>query len=234
MSNSKSRPRVISSRAAPCLSCGVEVECKTNPRKYCGRCKLEAKRVGARVAMAAQRRKRGVPLIKGNVVQCMDCGTALECNRRVRKYCEICSVEAARERARIASKARRDSPDGREYTNAWQRNRRRIDPTWRVSAHMRVMIHRDIGARKQGRSWRSFVPYSLAELMVHLERQFTEGMSWERFGPEIHIDHIVPLASLKFDGPDHPDFKAAWALTNLRPMWALENIRKNRVRTHLL
>jgi len=61
--------------------------------------------------------------------------------------------------------------------------------------------------------------------MRHLERQFLSGMSWGNRS-EWHIDHIRPLASFSFEAVDDPDFKAAWALTNLRPLWGADNIRK--------
>lgn len=67
--------------------------------------------------------------------------------------------------------------------------------------------------------------FSLADLRAHLERQFTKGMSWERFNAgEIHIDHRRPLAS--FDLEDPEQFRAAWALTNLQPLWKGENLSK--------
>ena len=69
--------------------------------------------------------------------------------------------------------------------------------------------------------------------MTHLERQFLPGMTWGNRG-EWHIDHIVPLASFTFTSPDDPEFRAAWALTNLRPLWAKDNIRKSAKRTHLI
>ena len=43
---------------------------------------------------------------------------------------------------------------------------------------------------------------------------------------EWHIDHIVPLASFVIAGPDDPELRRAWALTNLRPLWAKDNMRK--------
>lgn len=98
---------------------------------------------------------------------------------------------------------------------------------------MRTMIHRGLGKGKAGRSWREFVPYTLEELMAHLERQFLPGMTWDN-RRQWHIDHIVPLASFTFTSPDDPEFRAAWALTNVRPLWAKDNIRKSAKRTHLL
>lgn len=67
--------------------------------------------------------------------------------------------------------------------------------------------------------------YSLVDLMCHLEEKFEDGMSWSNFG-EWHIDHIRPLASFNFTGTECREFKAAWALSNLQPLWALENMRK--------
>lgn len=86
---------------------------------------------------------------------------------------------------------------------------------------------------KAGRSWKALVPYSLDDLMAHLERQFTPGMSWANRN-RWHIDHIVPLSSFEFSTSDCPGFKAAWALTNLRPLWATDNVRKSAKRTHLI
>jgi hypothetical protein len=40
--------------------------------------------------------------------------------------------------------------------------------------------------------------------------------------------------SFKFETPEDPDFKACWALSNLRPLWSTDNIRKSDKRTHLL
>lgn len=94
-------------------------------------------------------------------------------------------------------------------------------------------MHRAFGSGKAGRSWKTFVPYTLAQLMEHLERQFLPRMTWENQG-EWHIDHVRPLSSFKFDKPEDAAFQEAWALSNLRPLWGLDNIRKQARRTHLL
>lgn len=219
-----------------CLSgCGSQVEYRTNPRVYCLPCKLRVSREAARRSMEEQRRKRGIPHIKGRLIQCQICGADVVLNRKAdTKYCKPCGLAKNAFDARARSVKRRATAEGRESLNAWHRNRRKADPSWRVAAHMRVLIHRALGKKKEGKSWRSFVPYSLEELMVHLERQFTRGMTWEKMGAEIHVDHIVPLSSFQIEGPDSPGFAAAWSLSNLRPMWANENIRKNASRTHLI
>lgn len=82
--------------------------------------------------------------------------------------------------------------------------------------------------KRGGRShkFEEFARYTTAELRSHLERQFTKGMSWEAFcAGEIHIDHIVPLDSFDLTDPD--ELRAAWAITNLRPLWAKDNLAKS-------
>jgi hypothetical protein len=59
------------------------------------------------------------------------------------------------------------------------------------------------------------------EFMVHIERQFHDGMSWGRRS-EIHFDHIVPLATARTE----EDVIRLSHFTNLRPMWARDNIAK--------
>lgn len=78
------------------------------------------------------------------------------------------------------------------------------------------------------------LPYTTDQLKSHLEKQFSKGMTWENYG-EWHVDHILPVSSFDFSGnPECDEFLACWSLTNLRPMWASENISKHNKRTHLI
>ncbi|OKP79784.1 hypothetical protein BTE77_06750 [Ensifer adhaerens] len=61
--------------------------------------------------------------------------------------------------------------------------------------------------------------------MIHLEAQFTDGMTWDNYG-EWHVDHIIPLAAHNYETTDDIDFKRAWAMSNLQPLWAIDNHRK--------
>lgn len=61
-----------------------------------------------------------------------------------------------------------------------------------------------------------------ATLQKHIERQFLIGMNWENRNLW-HVDHIVPLASAK----NESDVIALCHYTNLRPLWAYENIKKS-------
>lgn len=98
---------------------------------------------------------------------------------------------------------------------------------------MRAMIWRDLRSGKAGRSWETLVGFDLATLQRHIERQFVPGMTWQNIG-QWHVDHIVPLKAFTFSTAEDADFRAAWALSNLRPLWAQDNLKKQAARTHLL
>lgn len=229
--------RVVSqapSKDGTCYAgCGARIQYRTNPRVYCDPCRSAKVRAAARISMTRQRRKRGIAKVKGTQICCQRCGGRFIRKGIAAKFCECCRPDQALEVARRISRAKASTEDGRKYQNAWLRNKLSTDPAWRVSAHMRTLMHRALGSGKAGRSWREFVSYTLPELMEHLERQFLPGMSWENRG-DWHIDHIVPRASFDYSSPADPEFRACWALSNLRPLWALDNIRKNDRRTHLI
>mgnify|MGYP001217689456 CR=1 FL=1 len=69
------------------------------------------------------------------------------------------------------------------------------------------------------------LPYTKEELISHLESQFTDGMSWDNMD-EWHIDHIRPVSSFNFTTTECEDFKKCWALDNLQPLWAKDNMSK--------
>lgn len=94
-----------------------------------------------------------------------------------------------------------------------------------VSANIRNSLR---SGGKQGRKTFLLLGYTAEDLMAHLERHFQPGMSWDNYGRGgWEIDHIIPLAAHNFETPDHHDFKRAWAITNLQPLWAQENASKN-------
>ena len=220
-------------RTAPCLACGCAVPYRTNARVCCDLCRLLRKREQARVTAEKKRRAAGVAPCKGVISSCMVCAASFVKSVVRMTRCTKCQAEFITQQTRQASADRRASETRTAAYNAWARERRLTDPRMSVTAHMRTLMHRGLKSRKAGRSWRTFVDYSLEELMSHLERQFLPSMSWANRS-KWHIDHITPLASFQFDSPDDESFKQAWSLSNLRPIWGIDNVRKNRTRTHLI
>lgn len=128
-------------------------------------------------------------------------------------------------------RARKSSPEYRAVINERRRQQYRDDRSYNVHVRISSSIRLALKGGKAGRSWEGLVGYTLADLMTHLERQFSKGMNWENMG-RWHIDHIRPKRG--FDQSDPVQFRECWALTNLRPLWAPENQTKAGRREHLI
>lgn len=109
----------------------------------------------------------------------------------------------------------------------------RSTPKGAIDGRMGSAIWAALKRNKAGRQWEGLVGYTLSTLMAHLERQFEAGMGWHNIG-EWHIDHRLPRSMFNYETERDPDFKACWALTNLQPMWARDNLVKNDRRVVLL
>ena len=78
------------------------------------------------------------------------------------------------------------------------------------------------------------MPYSIDDLKQHLESLWESWMNWDNYGGKSNdermtwwIDHIKPHAMFNYQSLDDPQFQECWALSNLRPLEKISNIRKN-------
>jgi hypothetical protein len=115
------------------------------------------------------------------------------------------------------------SKKGRE----WIQNKRKTDNFFRFKDRIRTAVWQLLKERNINKTNKTFalLGYTIEELMNHLEKKFTEGMTWENYG-EWHVDHIIPMCSFKFETTDDPEFKECWKLENLQPLWGPENLSK--------
>lgn len=115
--------------------------------------------------------------------------------------------------------------ENRESLNTYFRERRKRDPLFKMGAYLRNMLRRILkasGATKEGSS-SDIVGYGPTELKAHIESLFTDGMSWDNYG-SWHIDHKVPVSIMTLFGIEDP--AVINALSNLQPMWAVDNLTK--------
>jgi len=97
---------------------------------------------------------------------------------------------------------------------------------------------KNVGSSKDGKSISKYLPYTIQELKTHLEQQFEPWMSWDnqgKYDPKIwddnnqatwmwNIDHIIPQSKLTYTSLNEYNFQKTWALSNLRPLSAKQNI----------
>lgn len=101
-----------------------------------------------------------------------------------------------------------------------------------VSNSVRDAI-RERNGNKSGKTFQN-LPYTVQELKEHLERQFKPWMNWNNYGGKNNskemtwqIDHIKPQSKFPYKSLDDPLLQECWALSNLRPLEKIKNIRKN-------
>lgn len=103
---------------------------------------------------------------------------------------------------------------------------KRKNPRYRIDASMASMIWQSLKGIKAGRKWEALVGYTLKDLIEHLEKRFTDKMSWKNYGPYWHVDHIKPRILFSYVFPEDKEFKECWALNNLQPLEGIANIKK--------
>lgn len=103
------------------------------------------------------------------------------------------------------------------------KKRRDEDLLFRIKTYLRNRLWFYLKKNKYVKKTKTFdvIGCSPEELKIHLEKKFTNGMSWNNQG-QWHIDHIIPLSSAKTE----EELYKLCHFTNLQPMWALENIKK--------
>jgi hypothetical protein len=120
----------------------------------------------------------------------------------------------------------------RAYKRDYERRTRRDDYRVKLISLVRSRVAtalkavRDSGKVPASRgAWR-LVGCTLADLVVHLESQFDQGMSWANFGRGgWHVDHIYPVA--RADLTDKAQLLAAFNWRNCRPAWEVDNLQKS-------
>jgi hypothetical protein len=124
----------------------------------------------------------------------------------------------------------------RKYDKEWKDKKRKSDPIFKLRMNISNSINiylRKKNSCKFGKSMIEYLPYSLGELREHLENQFESWMNWDNWGVislekrTWQIDHIIPQSSLPYTSMEDENFRKCWSLENLRPLEAIENIKKS-------
>lgn len=92
-----------------------------------------------------------------------------------------------------------------------------------MKIRLRGLLYKAIARKGEKKSKRTeqILGCDIEYFAKHIERQFLPGMTWENRG-EWHIDHIVPVSSAR----DADEVEKLNHFTNLRPLWAKDNLAK--------
>jgi hypothetical protein len=128
----------------------------------------------------------------------------------------------------------------RATQNKYKNKRRKIDPSFKLREAVSRAVHSVLAGSKNS-SILDYLSYEIDELKIHLEIQFVSWMNWNNWGiynPQTwddsdpttwtwQIDHIIPQSKLLYSSMEDDNFKKCWALDNLRPLSAKQNVLEN-------
>jgi ATPase subunit of ABC transporter with duplicated ATPase domains len=113
----------------------------------------------------------------------------------------------------------------KEKINNYYKYKRKTDINFKIKHYLRVRIGDALRGKTKSLSTIKLIGCSIEQLKKHLESKFKQGMSWSNHG-KWHIDHIKPCASFNLSKESEQIKCFNWK--NLQPLWAEENLIKNR------
>jgi len=120
-------------------------------------------------------------------------------------YGTVCSIKCRNELFRIRGKVSKEQKS--------------------VDRQIKSLLGRAIRGNNYYKKCKDILGYTGIEFKEHMESLFKEGMSWSNYG-RWHLDHIIPKRSFVYESINDKQVKECWALDNLQPLWAEENLKK--------
>jgi hypothetical protein len=147
-------------------------------------------------------------------------------------------------RKKNSEKCRKYKQENREKINKKVRQRYENDVNFKLDELVRRMVKYDIKvakSSKNGESRLKYLPFSTNNFRFHIETQFVgenAWMTWDNHGkydPKTwndndsstwtwQLDHIIPRSDLPYSSMEDENFQKCWALENLRPLNAKQNL----------
>lgn len=180
-----------------------------------------------------------------------------ENNRNSKKIANRKSYLKNKEQRRAAARAKRQDPDflvkekerskkyrlnnaveliqkkqeyyqkNKHIINEKYRQKRQIDINFRLQNNMRSRLSHALKQKTKGGKTVQYIGCSIEEFKKHIESKWQPGMTWDNYGKNgWHIDHIIPC--YRFDFSKEDDIKKCFHYSNMQPLWALDNMRKNK------
>jgi len=156
--------------------------------------------------------------------------------------CALCKRKESEKYRSIPEIIKKRKEYGKEYRLRPEIIKKRREYNKKRKKQPRVKIYNSVsslirdrlqqrGSGKNGRSsFGNILPYTLDDLMFHLEFLFEPKMTWENHGngnERWNIDHVIPDSWFNYKNVDDNEFQKSWALNNLQPMWFNQNMKKN-------
>lgn len=198
--------------AFKCQSCGAEFERFDVSRLFCSAdCR-------SRALSELSKRKAASKLEQKKLTfKCAHCGSSKipDDFRSQTKYCS----------SKCKNSTHRATPEAMEKQRI-RNQRKKNNIQWRLAHRFRNYTKASLCKVRFGNSVIPLLGCSVSFFRQWLEARFLPGMTWENYGSEWHVDHIVPIA--EFDLTKKKDARQCFNFSNMRPLWKADNLAKGR------
>lgn len=144
-------------------------------------------------------------------------------NRRAR-----CEMDPEYKKGLSATRAmHRAKPENRQRRNAEEKAKRAANPAYKLLVYARNYIRHALVDGDKVAHTEQLLGCKIEYFKRHLEDRFVEGMSWNNWTNKTggwSIDHILPCGLFDLSIPSHQ--YACFGHLNLRPLWHIENVKK--------
>lgn len=178
-------------------------------------------------------------------------GQKQEVKKRKKEQEKIrCARPEVKEKNRQKNKEQREKPGAKEKMVAKRKERKQRDPVYKLRIGISTAIYQALKSNNSSKnnSITEYLPSTIQEMRTHLEKNWAHPdnltadgkiwMSWKNWGKynsktwndndsttwTWQIDHIVPQSFLPYKTMEENNFQKCWALSNLRPYSAKQNI----------
>jgi hypothetical protein len=162
--------------------------------------------------------------------QCKKCGGSQVCiHSRQKSQCKNCGGGSICEHKRVRSKCK-DCGGSQVCIHSRQKSTcKDCDPAGHLRCVVSGRIQSALKSNKNGSSI-EYLGCTIDELKEHIEKQFTDGMTWDNRGNGPNAWHINRICPIKYAengvAPTLEDVIERLHWKNTKPMWATENISK--------
>jgi len=119
---------------------------------------------------------------------------------------------------------RKKKPEELEKSRKRKKLKFDSNPVLKAASRVRNKTYKILKTMRMSRSLSAskVLGIDIARFKSFIESQFANEMNWDNIG-KWHIDHFIPMATAKTT----KDINRLSHYSNLRPMWAIDNLRKS-------
>ena len=124
----------------------------------------------------------------------------------------------------ISIKSKKYRSENKDKLSKYKRDKRISDPVFKIKENLRSRLYRAIKDDAKTGSAINDLGCSIEYFKKHIEKLFSDNMSWDNYGEVWHLDHRYPLS--KIDVENREELLLAINYKNIQPMDSLKNLSK--------